>query len=119
MSEQITALLVKIEEDAELQEKFKGAPDLDTAVALAKEAGFEVTEADFRMLIEAARKMRSQETGDLELSDEELAGVAGGVFPWLAAIGMIAIGGTAIGYLSSLGGDGIMELIDPGRDGVG
>ena len=67
--EQLTALLAKIKEDAGLQEKLRGAADLDAAVALAKEAGFEVSKADWR-------KYQAKQT--LDLSDEELEGVAGG-----------------------------------------
>ena len=67
--EQLSALLAKLKEDAGLQEKLKGAGDLDAAVALAKEAGFDVTKADWL-------KYHARQT--LELSDEELEGVAGG-----------------------------------------
>ncbi|MCP9807355.1 Nif11-like leader peptide family natural product precursor [Cyanobium sp. T1B-Tous] len=45
--EQLSALLAKLKDDAGLQEKFKGAADLDAAVALAKEAGFDVSKADW------------------------------------------------------------------------
>ena len=45
--EQLAALLAKIEDDAGLQEKLKGAADLDAAVALAKEAVFDVSKADW------------------------------------------------------------------------
>ena len=70
MSEQqLTDLLAKIKEDAGLQEKLKGAADLDAAVALAKEAGFDVSKADWL-------KYQAQQT--LELSDAELESVAGG-----------------------------------------
>jgi predicted ribosomally synthesized peptide with nif11-like leader len=69
--EQLSALLAKLKEDAGLQEKLKGAADLDAAVALAKEAGFDVSKADWI-------KYQAKET--LELSDEELEGAAGGVF---------------------------------------
>ena len=62
--EQLSALLSKLKDDAGLQEKLQGAADLDAAVALAKEAGFDVSQADM------------QKT--LELSDEELRQVAGG-----------------------------------------
>ena len=68
--EQLTALLAKIKEDAGLQEKLKGAADLDAAVALAKEAGFDVSKADW---------LKYQAKQTIELSDEELEGVAGGV----------------------------------------
>ena len=67
-AEQLTAFWVAVEADASLQETLKGAADLDDAVAVAKEAGFDVSKAD---LLE----YQAQQT--LELSDEELEGVAG------------------------------------------
>ena len=67
--EQLTALLAKLKEDAGLQEKLKGAADLDAAVALAKEAGYDVSKADW---------LKYQAKQTIELSDEELEGVAGG-----------------------------------------
>jgi predicted ribosomally synthesized peptide with nif11-like leader len=70
MSEdQLSALLVQLKQDAGLQEKLKGAADLDAAVALAKEAGFDVRKADW---------LKYQTKQTLELSDAELEGVAGG-----------------------------------------
>jgi predicted ribosomally synthesized peptide with nif11-like leader len=69
--EQLSALLAKLKQDAGLQEKLKGAADLDSAVALAKEAGFEVSKADW---------LRFQAEQTLELSDDELEGVAGGKY---------------------------------------
>ena len=70
MSEdQLTALLAKLKDDAGLQEKLKGAADLDAALALAMEAGFDVSKADW---------LRYQSNQTLELSDEELEGVTGG-----------------------------------------
>ena len=75
--EQLTALLAKLKDDAGLQEKLKAAADLDAvikrldaAVALAKEAGFDVSKADW---------LKYQAKQTLELSDEELEGVTGGV----------------------------------------
>ena len=67
--EQLSALLAKLKDDAELQEKLNGAADLDAAVAIAKEAGFDVSKADW---------LRYQAKQTLELSDEELEGAAGG-----------------------------------------
>jgi predicted ribosomally synthesized peptide with nif11-like leader len=67
--EQLTALLARLKEDAGLQEKLKGAADLDAAVAIAKEAGFDVSKADWV-------KLQAQQT--LSLSDEELEAVSGG-----------------------------------------
>ena len=70
MSEdQLAALLAKLKDDTELQEKLKGAADLDAAIAMAKEAGFDVSKADL---------LRYQANQTLELSDEELETVAGG-----------------------------------------
>ena len=69
--EQLTALLAKIKEDAGLQEKLKGAADLDAAVALIKEAGFDVSKADWL-------KYQGEQTLEASMSDEELEGVAGG-----------------------------------------
>ena len=71
--EQLTALLAKIKEDAGLQEKLKGAADLDAAVALIKEAGFDVSKADWL-------KYQGEQTLEASMSDEELEGVAGGGF---------------------------------------
>ena len=67
--EQLAALLAKLKDDAGLQEKLKGAADLDAALAIAKEAGFDVSKAAW---------LRYQASETLELSDEELEGVAGG-----------------------------------------
>jgi predicted ribosomally synthesized peptide with nif11-like leader len=67
--EQISALLANLKENAVLQEKLKGAVDLDAAVAMAKEAGFDVSKSDW---------LKYQAKQTLELSDEELEGVAGG-----------------------------------------
>jgi len=71
--EQLSALLAKLKEDAELQEKVKRAGDLDAAVALAKEAGFDVSKADW---------LKYQAKQTLELSDKELEVVAGGAMPY-------------------------------------
>ena len=67
--EQLSALLAKLKDDAGLQEKLKGAADLDAAVAMAQEAGFDVSKADW---------LRHQAKQTLELTDEELEVVAGG-----------------------------------------
>jgi predicted ribosomally synthesized peptide with nif11-like leader len=70
MSEkQLSALLAKLKDDAGLQEEFKGAADLDAAIILAKEAGFDVSKADL---------LKYQAKQTLELSDSELEVVAGG-----------------------------------------
>ena len=68
--EQLKALLIKFKDDAGLQEKLKGAADLDAVLALAKEAGFDVSKSDW---------LRDQAKQIIELSDEELEGVSGGI----------------------------------------
>ena len=82
--EQLSALLAKLKDDAGLQEKLNGAADLDAAVAFAKEAGFDVSKADW---------LRHQAKQTLELSDEELEAVAGGTFviPSWDCSGMVCI----------------------------
>ena len=67
--EQLTALLAKLKNDAGLREKLQGAGDLDAAVALAKEAGFDVSKEDW---------LKHQANQTLELGDKELERVAGG-----------------------------------------
>jgi predicted ribosomally synthesized peptide with nif11-like leader len=67
--EQLTALLAKLKDDAGFQEKLTGAADLDAFLVIAKEAGFDFSKAD-------CLKYQAKQT--LELSDEELEGVAGG-----------------------------------------
>jgi predicted ribosomally synthesized peptide with nif11-like leader len=45
-AEQLSAFFEAVKADAGLEEKLKAASDLDTAVAIAKEAGFDVSKAD-------------------------------------------------------------------------
>ena len=68
--DQLAALLAKLKEDAGLRDNLQKAADLDAAAALAKEAGFEVSQADLLKY--------KEENKSLELSDEELEGVSGG-----------------------------------------
>ena len=67
--EQISALLAKLKDDAGLLDKLKGAADLDGALELVNEAGFDVSKADL---------LRYQANQTLELSDKELEGISGG-----------------------------------------
>ena len=67
--EQLAALIAKLKDDEGLQEKLKGASDLDAVLVIAKEAGFDVSKAAW---------LRYQAKQTIELSDEELEGVAGG-----------------------------------------
>jgi predicted ribosomally synthesized peptide with nif11-like leader len=69
--EQLSALLAKLKEDAGLREKLQAAGDLEAFIAMAKEAGFDVSKADW---------LKHQAKQTLELSDEELEGVTGGGF---------------------------------------
>lgn len=67
--EQLSALLAKLKEDTDLLEKFKGISDVDAGLNLAKEAGFDVSKADW---------LDYQATRTLELSDQELERAVGG-----------------------------------------
>ena len=80
--EQLSALLAKLKEDAGLQEKLKGAGDLDAAVAIAKEVGFDVSKADW---------LKYQAKQTLDLSDEELEGVAGGAVTIVSVVMCYAV----------------------------
>ena len=66
--EQLKSFLEKVKTDTSLQEKLKGAADTDAALAIAKEAGFAITAKDIQ-------SMQSR-----ELSEEELEGVAAGIW---------------------------------------
>ena len=65
--EQLKAFLEKVKADTSLQEKLKAASNPDAVVAIAKEAGFSIPAEDLT-------------NAQSELSEEELEGVAGGVF---------------------------------------
>jgi predicted ribosomally synthesized peptide with nif11-like leader len=67
--EQLSAFLAKLKDDTGLQEKLQGAADFDAVLAIAKDSGFDVSKAAL---------LGHQANQPLELSDEELAGVAGG-----------------------------------------
>ena len=97
--EQLTALLAKLKDDAGLQEKLKAAADLDAAVEMAQEAGFDVSKADW---------LKHQAKQTLELSDEELEGVTGGS---IEAVGRMPIL-TGIG-LTDRSGEGLLPLAIP------
>ena len=68
-AKQLSAFFEAVKADAGLKEKLKAAGDLDAAVAIAVEAGFDMNMADW---------LKAQARQVLEMSDEELAGVAGG-----------------------------------------
>ena len=71
--EQLAALLAKLKNDGGLQEKLKGVADIDAAVALAKEAGFDISKDDWL-------KYQAEQPQPFELSDEELEGISGGLW---------------------------------------
>ena len=68
--EQLKAFLEKVKSDTSLQEKLKAASDADAVVSLAKEEGFSISVDDFK-----------NAQSKLELSDEEVEGMAGGCYP--------------------------------------
>jgi predicted ribosomally synthesized peptide with nif11-like leader len=87
--EQLSAFLAALKEDEGIQEKLKDASDLDAALKVAKEYGFDVSKADW---------LKYQANQALELSDEELEDVAGGGME-----GTYCILGGIVGTAISLG----------------
>lgn len=70
MSEsQLQALLAEIQSNTELRAKFEAATSLDAAEAVARDAGFDVSKAEW---------LAYQNQDVTELGDEQLEGVAGG-----------------------------------------
>ena len=63
--EQLKAFMEAVKADAGLQEKLKAAGDADAVVAVAKAAGFTISAEELKK-------------AQVELSEEELEGVAGG-----------------------------------------
>ena len=71
MSEdQLSSLLATLKVDAEFREKLQGAVDLDSALELANEAGFDVNRDDWSHVLSCGKP--------LPLSDVELEQIAGG-----------------------------------------
>ena len=79
--EQLSALLAKLKNDVGLQEKIKGAADLDAALAIAKEAGLDLRKVDWD-------EFKAQKEN--ELSDEELEAVSGGSL--IITVGLTMVG---------------------------
>lgn len=69
MEEQFSAFLHAVKMDLDLQEKLKGAASFEAFVVIARDAGFDVSNADF---------IQYHSSDLTELRDEELDGVAGG-----------------------------------------
>ena len=90
--EQLSALLAKLKEDTGLQEKLKGVTDLDAFLAIANEAGFDVSKVEL---------LKFQAAQTLELSDEELESVAGGTLPLV--LGMLALTAVTAGAVIGRG----------------
>lgn len=70
--EQLLAFVQAVKSDLTLQDRLKGAENLDAVATIAIESGYLVTKAELL-------KAQAQQT--LELSDEELETVAGGTTP--------------------------------------
>jgi predicted ribosomally synthesized peptide with nif11-like leader len=62
--------LEAVKADAVLEEKIKAAGDLDAAMEITEEAGFGVSKSNW---------LKAQASQILEMSDEELAAVTGGM----------------------------------------
>ena len=98
--EQLAALLAKLKDDEGLQEKLMGAADLYAVLAIAKEAGFDISKAAW---------LRYQANQTLELSDEELEGISGGEHS--------TIKGVCPGTFGGYSGQKITACYNPGTTG--
>jgi predicted ribosomally synthesized peptide with nif11-like leader len=67
--EQLSAFLAKLQEDAGLREKLKNAVDIDAAVAIAREAGFDLTSENVMTCLNA---------DTVELTNSSLEIISGG-----------------------------------------
>jgi len=92
-AEQLSAFLEAVKADAGLLEKLKGASDLDAVLVVAKDAGFDVSKADF---------LNYQPNQAIELSDEELENVSGGLTPVAAGLAWL-LGAEAVGLGVAMG----------------
>lgn len=70
-SSQLLALLEQLKTDSALADQLKTATDLDTAVSIARQAGFDVKKEDWL-------EFRMTNDRPVEISDRELESVAGG-----------------------------------------
>jgi predicted ribosomally synthesized peptide with nif11-like leader len=79
-TEHVEALFTRVNDDPELQTRFKAVADETEFDALVAELGYGITYADF-----------TEAASDAELTDEQLADVAGGELVTAAiAIGILA-----------------------------
>ncbi len=69
----LAALLSRLKRDIELHNKLKSSADLEGAVAILQEAGFDVSKDDLH---------RYQVAVSVKLGDNELEAIAGGDTPW-------------------------------------
>ena len=75
--EQLKAFLEKVKADTSLQEKLKAAADSDAVLAIAKEAGFNVSADDLKNA-QSEIYLKNAQSEIFGLTEEELEGAAGG-----------------------------------------
>ncbi len=84
----VEALFTRVNDDPELQTRFKAVADETEFDALVAELGYDITYADF-----------TEAASDAELTDEQLADVAGGELVTIA----VAFGAAAVISASATG----------------
>jgi predicted ribosomally synthesized peptide with nif11-like leader len=95
--EQLDAFIAKLQGDQELLQAFTNAADLGSALAIAKEAGYDLSLPEL---------LRYQAEQTLELGDDELEQVAGGITPVTATMFIVtagkitAVGATVLGGMA-------------------
>ena len=95
MTENMMKFLEEAGKDAAFAEKVNSADSIETVIALAKEKGFELSEADLQFELPGAELP----TG--ELDDDALEGVAGGMMVGSMAAGSMSAGSMAAGSMAA------------------
>jgi predicted ribosomally synthesized peptide with nif11-like leader len=104
-TDHVEALFTRVNDDPELQTRFKAIADETEFNALVSELGYELTYADF-----------TEAASDAELTEEQLADVAGGELVTALVVGGIALGAAAgVAFYGGAAAAGIAAVARPDK----
>ncbi len=104
-TDHVEALFTRVNDDPELQTRFKAITDEADFDALVAELGYDVTYADF-----------AEAASDAELTEEQLADVAGGELVTALVVGGIALGAAAgVAFYGGAAAAGIAAVARPDK----
>ena len=86
--ENLEKLFAAIKTDQNLHDQVISALDINAIVGIAINSGFDITVYEL---------MRFQARATAELTDDQLANVAGGISPWVTRLFALAVGSTLTG----------------------